>query len=183
MPSFVFLASVGSDLAATGERIASEFGLNWPFFIAQCLSFTIVAMALHKMAYQPIQRVLEDRKRRIAESLANADKIKDELAKAEEHRKQALAEAGAQASKIIEEARAVAEKELVRRSQEAIVTAEQIIAKARQAAEADHARMLGELKREVGRLVVETTERVSGKVLTLDDQNRLIAETNKQIAA
>jgi F-type H+-transporting ATPase subunit b len=43
--------------------------------------------------------------------------------------------------------------------------------------------MLGDLKREVGRLVVETTERVAGKVLTMDDQKRLIDETNKQIAA
>jgi F-type H+-transporting ATPase subunit b len=183
MSSFVIFASIGSDLAATGERIASDFGLNWSFFIAQCLSFMIVALVLRKLAYKPIQRVLADRKQRIAESLSNADKVKEELAKAEEHRKQVMAEAGAQASKIIEEARAVAEKELARRSQEAIATAEQIISKAREAAEADHAKMLGELKREVGRLVVETTARVSGKVLTMEDQNRLIAETNKQIAA
>jgi F-type H+-transporting ATPase subunit b len=183
MQSFVLLAGIGSDLADTGARIATDFDLNWSYFIAQCLSFSIVAFCLHRFAYQPIQRVLEDRKRRIAESLSNADKIKDELAKAEEHRKQALAEAGAQASKIIEEARAVAEKELAKRSQEAIATAEQIIAKAREAAAADHARMLGELKREVGRLVVETTARVSGKVLTMDDQSRLIEETNKQVAA
>jgi F-type H+-transporting ATPase subunit b len=183
MQSFVILASTGSDLAETGARIATDFGLAWPYFIAQCLSFSIVAFCLHRLAYRPIQRVLEDRKQRIAESLASADKIKVELARTEEQRKQVLGDAGAQAAKIIEEARAVAERELAKRSQEAIATAEQIIAKAREAAAADHARMLGELKREVGRLVVETTARVSGKVLTMDDQHRLIAETNKQVAA
>ena len=46
----------------------------------------------------------------------------------------------------------------------------------------DHARMLAELKREVGRLVVQTTATVTGKVLTPDDQRRLSEETQKQIA-
>jgi len=176
MQSFVLLAGIGSDLADTGARIATDFGLSWPFFIAQCLSFSIVA-------YHPIQRVLEDRKRRIAEGLTNADKIKDELAKTEAARREVLDKTAAQANQIIEEARTAAARVLETESQKAIATAEQIITKAREAAEADHARMLAELKREVGRLVVETTARVSGKVLTLNDQSRLIEETNKQVAA
>ena len=47
----------------------------------------------------------------------------------------------------------------------------------------DHARMLTELKREVGKLVVQTTSRVTGKVLTPEDQKRLAEETTKQLAA
>jgi F-type H+-transporting ATPase subunit b len=42
-------------------------------------------------------------------------------------------------------------------TQKAIATAEQIVTKAREAAAAEHARMLADLKREIGRLVVETT--------------------------
>ena len=64
-----------------------------------------------------------------------------------------------------------------------IATAEQIMAKAREAAAADHARMLVELKREVGRLVVQTTTTVTGKILTPEDQKRLAEETSKQLAA
>ena len=55
--------------------------------------------------------------------------------------------------------------------------------KARQATEAEHARMLAELRREVGRLVVATTAKVTGKALTLDDQQRLTEETNRELAA
>ena len=54
---------------------------------------------------------------------------------------------------------------------------------ARQATEAEHARMLADLRREVGRLVVEATSKVTGKVLTGDDQRRLIEETNRELAA
>ena len=43
--------------------------------------------------------------------------------------------------------------------------------------------MKTELRREVGRLVVSTTAKVTGKVLTADDQNRLADETNRQLAA
>jgi F-type H+-transporting ATPase subunit b len=43
--------------------------------------------------------------------------------------------------------------------------------------------MLTELRREVGRLVVETTSKVTGKVLTPDDQKRLADETTRQLAA
>ena len=43
--------------------------------------------------------------------------------------------------------------------------------------------MLAELKREVGRLVVDTTARVTGKVLTPEDQQRLAQETTQQLAA
>ena len=166
-----------------GQNTAQTFGVDWPHFIAQVISFCIVAALLQRFAYKPILKVLEERRRRIAEGLDNADKIKVQLARTEERQKEILTEAGAQASKIIEEARAVAEKELARRSQEAIVTAQQIIEKARQASEAELARMKGELRKEIGRLVVETTAKVSGKILTLEDQKRLAEETNKQLAA
>ncbi len=42
-------------------------------------------------------------------------------------------------------------------------------------------RMLAELKREVGRLVVQTTAAVAGRVLTADDQRRLAEETAKRV--
>ena len=61
--------------------------------------------------------------------------------------------------------------------------AEEIVRKAREVTEADRERMMAELKAEIGRLVVDTTAKVSGKVLTTEDQQRLIDETNKELAA
>lgn len=162
---------------------AAKFGLDWPHFIAQCISFCIVAFALYKFAYKPILNVLEERRQRIAESLNNADKIKQELANAQTKSQEILTQASAQGSKFIEEARQSAAKVLELESQKAIATANDIIAKARQANEAELARMKVELRREVGRLVVNTTAKVTGKILTPDDQSRLAEETNKQLAS
>jgi F-type H+-transporting ATPase subunit b len=126
---------------------------------------------------------LAERRQRIADGLANADKIKTELARTEASRQEVLNQANIQANKLIEEARAAAARVQEQETQKAIAAAEQIIAKAREAASQDHDRMLTELRREVGRLVVDTTSKVTGKILTTDDQKRLAEETSKQLAA
>jgi F-type H+-transporting ATPase subunit b len=163
--------------------VAQQFGVDWPHLVAQIISFTIVCILLYKFAYKRVLTMLEERRQRIAEGLANAEKSKAELAKAEAQRQEVLNQANAQANKLIDEARAAAAKVQEQETQKAIAAAEQIIAKAREAAAQDHARMLAELKREVGRLVVQTTATVTGKVLTPDDQRRLAEETAKQVAA
>jgi F-type H+-transporting ATPase subunit b len=176
-------AEGGGGLADTAKQVAEQFGLDWPHFIAQCVSFLIVAAALYKFAYKPVLKVLEDRRQRIAEGLASAEKMKQELAQAQRKTEEILKQANAQGAKLIEEARAAAAKLQERESQKAIAAAADIVEKARQATETEHARMLAELRREVGRLVVSTTAKVTGKVLTPDDQNRLTDEANRQLAA
>ncbi len=174
-------------LAAAAEnpltQITSEFGVNWGLFISQLIAFSIVAVLLNKFAYKPVLEVLEQRKAKIAEGLENADKIKAELEQAESTRKEIIEKANAQANALIEEAREAAQKVRDTETQKAIASAEEIITKARHATEAEHAKMLAELREEVGKLVVETTSKVAGKVLTADDQKRLIDETNSQLAA
>lgn len=158
-------------------------GIYWPKLIAQLINFAIVLFVLWKWAYRPVLTLLEERRARIAESVANADKIKTELAQTEAARSEILNKAHAQANKFIEEARAAAAKLQETESQKAIAAAEQIIAKAREAAEADRNRMVAELRKEIGQLVVKATAAVTGKILTMEDQKRLTEETNKQIAA
>ena len=183
MNQFIILANIGTDLADMGKKTAQTFGVEWTLFIAQVISFVVVVILLQKFAYKPVLTMLEERRKRIAEGLANAEKIKAELARTEAARQEVLNNANAQANKLIEEARAAAARVQAQETQKAISQAADIVSKAKQAAEAEHARMLADLKREVGRLVVDTTSKVTGKILTADDQKRLAEETNKQLAA
>src|SRR5437879_7580697 len=123
------LASIGSDLAETGRTTAEKFGLDKPHFFAQVISFCIVAFLLYRFAYHPILAMLEERRQRIAESLANAEKIKAELARTEALQREALEKANAQAGKLIEEARAAAAHVREQETQKAISAAEQIMVK------------------------------------------------------
>jgi F-type H+-transporting ATPase subunit b len=181
MNAFVFLAQ--ADSGGQIQQIARTFGVDWSHLIAQIISFSIVCALLYAFAYKRVLAMLEERRQRIAEGLANADKSKAELARTEAQRLEVLSQANVQATKLIEEARAAAARVQEQETQKAISAAEQIIAKAREAAAADHARMLAELKREVGRLVVQTTATVTGKILTADDQRRIAEETARQVAA
>ncbi len=157
-------------------------GIQWSKLIIQLINFTIVLLVLKRFAYAPVFKILDARKAKIAEGVANSDKIKTQLAQTQADSQKILADAGELANKIIADARAAASRVTEQESQKAIAVAEQIIAKAREAAQQERAATLAELKREVGRLVVQTTLTVTGKVLTADDQRRLAEETQKQIA-
>ena len=164
------------------EQIATTFGVDWTHLIAQIVSFGIVCLALYKLAYGPILGLLEARREQIASGLANAAKIKAELERIESERLTILARASDDGKKLIEEARAAAARVRAEETRKATAAAGQILLRAQEAAAQDHARMLAELKREVGRLVVQTTASVTGKILTADDHRRLAEETAGRIA-
>jgi F-type H+-transporting ATPase subunit b len=181
MNASILLAVAQSD--GQVAQIARTFGVDWQHLVAQIISFTIVCAVLYKFAYKRILAMLELRREQIRQGIANAEKIKAELDKTETQRQEVLAQAHAQGATFIEEARAAAARVQQEETQKAIAAAEQIIAKAREATAQDHDRMLAELKQEIGKLVVEATTTVTGKILTAEDQRRLAEETSKQMMA
>src|ERR1041385_6232258 len=177
----IFLAA--NSIGDSAREIGETFGWNVRLFLSQVISFIIVALLLKQFAYKPILKVLEERRQRIAEGLLNAEKIKQQLAEAEQRHAEILAQANAQAQKMIDEARESAANVAERKQQEAVTAAEQIMAKAREASAIEHEKTMTELKGELGRLVVDTTAKVTGKVLTSEDQRRLQEEASRQIAS
>jgi F-type H+-transporting ATPase subunit b len=164
------------------NELLNTFGIEWPKFLAQLILFIVVYFVLRKFAFGPIIAMLEERRRRIEEGQLNAEKIKQQLAAWEQRHAEILAQANAEAQKMIDEARASASVVADRKQQEAIAAAEQIVAKAREASAMEHEQTMAQLKRELGRLVVDTTTKVTGKVLTSDDQRRLQEEASRQLA-
>ena len=175
------LALQGHEGGGKIEEIARTFGVDWVHLGAQIVSFGIVCAVLYLAAYKPILRMLEARRQQIASGLANAEKIKAQLARIEVERQEILTKAGAEGKQLIDEARQAAARVEAAETQKAIASAEQIIVRAREAAEREHAQMRADLKREIGRLVVQTTASVTGKVLTTDDQRRLAEETARSL--
>jgi F-type H+-transporting ATPase subunit b len=83
------------------EVIGRTFGVDWPHLTAQIISFSIVCALLYRFAYHPVLAMLEERRKRIAEGLASADKSKAELARTEARQREMLEQAGVQAAKLI----------------------------------------------------------------------------------
>ena len=115
-------------LAAAGgigdlvNQTAESFGCDIWMFLSQVISFVIVALLLKQFAYKPILRVLEERRQRIAEGLLNAEKIKQQLAEAEQRYQEILAKGNSEAQKMIDEARESAGVIAERKEQEAIAS-------------------------------------------------------------
>jgi len=178
----VMIAAAAGGFSDMLRDTAETFGWNPWLFFSQVISFVIVALLLRRFAYKPILNVLEERRRRIEEGQLNAEKIKRQLDEAEKRYSEILAKANADAQKMIDEARQSSAHLAERKQQEAIAAAEQIIAKAREASAIEHERTMDSLKQELGRLVVDTTAKVTGKVLTPEDQQRLQEEAMSQLA-
>jgi F-type H+-transporting ATPase subunit b len=164
------------------ESLASTFGVDWPHLLAQIVSFSVVCAVLWALAYKPILKMLAARREQIATGLANAEKIKAELARIEVERRAVLAKADGEGRQLIEDARAATARLQAEETRKAVATAEQILARAREAGERERAQLLAEVKREVGRLVVQTSAAVTGKILTPEDHRRLAEETARQLA-
>lgn len=163
-------------------NIAQTFGIYWPNLIAQVVLFVLVYLILRRYAFKPIVDMFEERRRRIEEGQLNAEKIKQQLALAQQRYEEILAKASAEAQRLMEEVRVSSERLADQKRQEAISEAERINQKAQESIQLERERVMAEVKHELGRLVVEATEKVTGKVLTPSDQQRLNEETARQLA-
>jgi len=162
--------------------ILSGLGFVFPSFIAQVIIFLIVYLILKKFAFGPILEMLEARRARIEEGEKNLEQVRADMEQAEAKVKAMLDEANQKADNLIAEAKTSAANVREQKTQEAVAEAGSILAKAREASKLEHERLMGELKGEFGRLVVETTSKVTGKVLDDKDQSRINEETAGQIA-
>ena len=183
IPLLAVEGGIIDSLSDSAQRTALTFGFQKWLFFSQIVSFCIVAFLLNRFAYKPVLAVLEARRQKIAEGLANAERIKQQLTESEQRYAEILTKANIEAQKLIDDARAAAKVVQDRETQRAITEAEQIIVKAREATKAEREREFASLKREVARLVVNTTSKVTGKVLNDDDQRRISAEAVQDLAA
>ncbi len=163
--------------------VLETFGFAWGKFFAQIIVVMIVYAVLSRYAFGPIMAMLEARRRRIIELEADRERVKKELSQANQKADEIIAAANKESDRLVAEARQSAEALTEKRRQEAVNEAGQIVAKAHAAAEADRQQLLTELKRDFGRLVIDTTGRVTGKVLTDEDQKRINQETISEVVA
>ncbi|MDA0812085.1 MAG: ATP synthase F0 subunit B [Verrucomicrobia bacterium] len=163
-------------------KVLSTFGVEWPMFIAQVIIFMIVYAVLQKFVFPQVTSMLEERRRRIEEGEANLAKIKSDLESAERKASEIIGDANKQAERMIREATDSAMFAGEKKKQEAVAEAGQIISKAKEASQLEHEKLMAELKRDFGRLLVDTTTKVTGRVLTQEDQDRINKDAVSQVA-
>jgi len=138
--------------------------------------FGITFFVLKKFAFGPIQKVIDERRQRIRQSLEEADRARDEARRLLEEHRSLMGEARGQAEEILSEARRVGEAQRERLREELEAERQRRIEDTRKQVEAEARRALEQLRAEVAELTVIATARVTGKVLDDQDHRRLIDE-------
>ncbi|HVU18845.1 MAG TPA: F0F1 ATP synthase subunit B [Candidatus Didemnitutus sp.] len=178
------VAAVENGEAASGvTKIFQDFGVSVPNILAQVLSFSIVAFVLYRFAFKPVLLTLEDRRQKIASGLSYADEMKAKLEAAAQESAQIIRQAQLDAQKSIDEARKAAKEFGDKQQAEALQRAADILAKAQQAIELEHKKMVTEARTEIARLVVATTERVLARKLTDADRTSYNETAAKELAS
>lgn len=144
--------------------VLDNLGINLGYLILQILGFIIIYLVIRGYALNPILKVLEERKERIAKGLEDA-------------RQAAVARDNAdlEAKKIMEEARVRADKEVQTRITAAEETANGITAKANEDAKAIIARATEEAEEERNRILSELRNQVAA--ISIAAANKVVAES------
>ena len=163
-------AAAHGEAASGVSKILGDFGISWPFILAQILNFSVVAFILWKFAFKPVLATLDERQQKIAAGLKYADEMKAKLDATQQETAAILKKASLEAGRIVDEARKSAKDHLDKQVQEATAKAHEALAKGQQAIALEHRKMLADARVEIARLVVTTTERVLAKRLTEADR-------------
>jgi F-type H+-transporting ATPase subunit b len=165
-------------VASGGSFLVSP---NLGLMIWTLLVFGITMYVLSKLAFPRIQEALDKRANAIRESIDQAEKTRKEADDILQEYRARLREAREQADEIVARARKSAEASKTQAVDEGREKREELLAAARRDIEAETRRSLERIRREVADLTVLTTEKVTRKSLTGDDQKRLIDEALAEV--
>jgi F-type H+-transporting ATPase subunit b len=124
------------------------------------LAFLIVFFVLRKFAWGPILNSLDQREKNIAGSLETAERVKREMAQLKSENEELMARAREERSAMLKEARDTKDRIVNEAKEQAKVEANKIILEAQQQINAQKMAALTDVKNQVGKLVVEVTEKV-----------------------
>lgn len=138
------------------ELLTPSFGLIfWTL-----LAFLIVLFILKKYAWKPILNSLDQREKGIADSLETAERVKAEMAQLKNENEELMAKAREERGVMLKEARETKDRIINEAKEQAKIEANKIITEAQQAINAQKMAAITDVKNQVGKLVVEVTEKV-----------------------
>ena len=124
------------------------------------IAFLLVLFLLSKFAWKPILKGLSEREKTIADSIAMAEKVKLEMLQLKGENEALLTAAREERAIMIKEAKATKDKMIADAKEEAKVQAAKILTDANAAIQQQKMAAITDIKNQVGKLVVEVSEKV-----------------------
>jgi F-type H+-transporting ATPase subunit b len=151
-----------------------SLGINMPTLLAQLINVAVLFGLLYLVAYKPIMRMLDERSRRVKESMEQTEKIKQQAERAEEESAKRIADASKEGEEVL--ARAMRTGEEVRKEAQAQAQqeAETLISRARAEIQQERNEAVGELRKEFADLTVMAAEKVIDRSLDKKAHRQII---------
>lgn len=154
------------------ELLTPKLGL----FFWSLVIFVIFAFILGKFAWKPIINGLRKREETIENSLREADRAREEMARLQADNERLLQEARAERDAMLKEAREAKDKIVGEARDEAKRESARIIEGARKEIEAEKLAALTELKNQVGQLSIEVAEKLLRQELSNQDKQKEVVD-------
>ena len=165
------------------ENPLPKFGVNWYDFISQAIAFLIIAWILNKFVFKTVMKTVAARQKEAEDAASNSDRIRRELLATEEARKEVLHQAQEQADRVVSETKAHVAELLNQETIRCELLGSELLAKAREEAKLDQARLKTELKTEIANMVVTLTAKLAQMNLSASDHERLLQVAINEITA
>jgi F-type H+-transporting ATPase subunit b len=156
------------------EEGLADLGISWPTLLAQIVNFGILFGLLYLVAYKPIMRMLDERSRKVKESMEQTEYIKEQAARAEEEYEQRIEAASKEGQEVIARAVRTGEETRQQAQQEARQEADSLINRARTEIQRERDEAIDELRKEFADLTILAAGKVIERSLDKDEHRQLI---------
>jgi F-type H+-transporting ATPase subunit b len=149
--------------------------------IGQMITFALLVWFTMKYVWPPLMQALEERKKKIADGLAAADKGKHEMELAEKKAKSVLRDAKDQASEIVTLAQKRANEVVEESKQAAKLEGERLIAGAKADIDRETQQAKEQLRKQIGTLAISAAEQILKREVDQDKHKEIIKNLEKQL--
>lgn len=130
------------------------------YFVWTLIAFVIVFLILKKFAWKPILQTLGDREKNIADSIATAERVKQEMAQLKNENELLMQKTREERAGMLKDAKLISDKIIAEAKEQAKVQANKILTEAQASIEQQKNAALTEVKNSIGNMVIEVTEKV-----------------------
>ena len=158
------------------ESIAGTLGLNWQGLLWHTVNFLVLLFLLRLVLYKPVLRMLDDRAKRVRDSMQQADQARRAAEQAETDRQALLAETRREAEQIRARADEQAKRIIADAGEKAQEQANRIMAQAQTQSEQLRNQTMAEVRSDIADLIVVAVDRVTRNALDANTQRNLVQQ-------
>lgn len=159
------------------DEVIKTFHIDWKLMIAQLINLGIVVFVLWKFAVKPLTKLMEKRSKDIEQSLKDAKKIEENLAKSEAEKENKLKQARKEAQVIIEKANQQGDMQSKQMIEETRTEVQNMIATTKDQIAQEKQKMLKEARSDLGSLVIDATKKILEKTGGKEIDEKIVADS------